>query len=326
MFATVSWVGGRMEIASGLSGQRFQTEDPDVIRIVHAFARPARIDQVMVDLVPDIEPHEVRRLVGRLIDARILVTGDEDQRHVAFGWEPSALAFHRRTRDPAIPGHPVRTTGAIAPSATATTLALERPRSLPSRPFADVLERRRSSRSPSGRAITCETLSALLWMSARNRRSTAAEPDVVDRPYPSGGAAYSLDIHLVLADGAVRSVPAGLYRYLPDTHRLESCPVPATDLRRFEAAACASTGSDRAPVVLVMTSRLLRQAEAYGELAYSLILKEVGGLFQTLYLVAEALDLGACAIGAGTPEALLARSRGIEVLAEPIVGEFLVVG
>jgi hypothetical protein len=42
-------------------------------------------------------------------------------------------------------------------------------------------------------------------------------------------------------------------------------------------------------VVVVVTSRFARQSERYGDLAYSLVLKEVGGLFQTLYLVAEYL-------------------------------------
>ena len=46
------------------------------------------------------------------------------------------------------------------------------------------------------------------------------------------------------------------------------------------------------------------QSETYGSLAYSLVLKEVGCLFQTLYLVGEYLELAPCALGGGTSGAL----------------------
>jgi SagB-type dehydrogenase family enzyme len=67
----------------------------------------------------------------------------------------------------------------------------------------------------------------------------------------------------------------------------------------------------------------MRQSEAYGDLAYSLVLKEVGALFQTLYLVAEYLGLAACALGGGTPEGPIANISGANELAEPVVGEFM---
>jgi hypothetical protein len=59
-------------------------------------------------------------------------------------------------------------------------------------------------------------------------------------------------------------------------------------------------------------------------LQYSLVLKEVGAVFQTLYLVAEYFGLSACALGAGTHDRLLARLCDTVELAEPVVGEIIV--
>jgi SagB-type dehydrogenase family enzyme len=74
----------------------------------------------------------------------------------------------------------------------------------------------------------------------------------------------------------------------------------------------------------VITSRIARQREVYGELAYSLVLKEVGGLYQTLYLVAEQLGLSACALGGGTPDTVFEQITNTTEFDEPIVGEFII--
>jgi oxazoline/thiazoline dehydrogenase len=74
---------------------------------------------------------------------------------------------------------------------------------------------------------------------------------------------------------------------------------------------------------VVVTSRFARQSETYGDLAYSLVLKEVGALLQTLYLVAEDLGLAVCALGGRSPGDLLARLCGTTELDEPVVGEVM---
>jgi SagB-type dehydrogenase family enzyme len=78
------------------------------------------------------------------------------------------------------------------------------------------------------------------------------------------------------------------------------------------------------PVVIVITSRYARQSEEYGRIAYTLVLKETGCLFQTLYLAAESLGLAACALGGGMPRRLLAELCHTSELEEPVVGEFAI--
>ena len=127
------------------------------------------------------------------------------------------------------------------------------------------------------------------------------------------------------SSGIVRSDRgAGVYRYLPEAHGLETISEEAASYVPFLRAAGRSAGSNPPPIVFVITSRIARQSEAYGDLAHSLVLQEVGTLFQTLYLVAEYLELAACALGGGTPNELLARLCNTSELAEPVVGEFMV--
>jgi SagB-type dehydrogenase family enzyme len=90
------------------------------------------------------------------------------------------------------------------------------------------------------------------------------------------------------------------------------------------AAAATAAGADRAPVVIVVTSRFERVSSTYQELAYSLVLKEVGALFQTVYLVAADLELAVCALGGGCPDRWFAKLIGARDVVEPVVGELII--
>ena len=57
-------------------------------------------------------------------------------------------------------------------------------------------------------------------------------------------------------------------------------------------------------------------------MAYALILKHVGVLYQTLYLAATAMGVGPCGVGGGKAR-LLSRAIGVDYYAESAVGEFM---
>jgi SagB-type dehydrogenase family enzyme len=81
-------------------------------------------------------------------------------------------------------------------------------------------------------------------------------------------------------------------------------------------------GSDSAQVVIVVSARFDRVMTKYGTGGYALILKDVGVLMATMYLVATAMELAPCALGGGDGE-LFARMIGSSFDEETSVGEFM---
>lgn len=323
-YSLVSWSAGRIEISSAASGTPLSTYDLELVRLVHAFVTPRTIDEAIAGFT-DSEENYLRTRVRDLIHAGILIRDSGQEEAAANHWEKCALAYHKRARRPDIPRSPDRERPEPFNQATGLFHPLERGYAGPSRDFVHVLEARQSWREWPKGPIPFEKLSAFLWLSARARTTAnAAGPDThSSRPYPSGGAMYSLELYLVVSSDAVASIPAGIYRYLPHRHGLESLSTEGADYLPFLYAAAQSAGSEKPPIVILVTSRYSHPGKVYGDLAYSLILKEVGCLFQTFYLVGELLNLGPCALGGGAPEERLARICKTTEFAEPIVGEFV---
>jgi SagB-type dehydrogenase family enzyme len=81
-------------------------------------------------------------------------------------------------------------------------------------------------------------------------------------------------------------------------------------------------GESGTPQILVtIAARFGRVSWKYSSLAYALILKDVGVLMQTLYLMATDMGLDACAIGSTNIE-LFAKMTGLEFYVEGAVGQF----
>ncbi len=74
-------------------------------------------------------------------------------------------------------------------------------------------------------------------------------------------------------------------------------------------------------ILITIAARFDRISWKYSSIAYSLILKDVGVLIQTLYLMATDMGLGGCAIGISNID-LFAKMTGIEFHIEGPVGQF----
>ena len=74
---------------------------------------------------------------------------------------------------------------------------------------------------------------------------------------------------------------------------------------------------------MTIAARVGRIFWKYESMGYAAILKNTGVLYQTMYLVAEAMGLGACGIGGGHSD-LLSKAAGLDYYAESAVGEFLI--
>jgi oxazoline/thiazoline dehydrogenase len=146
--------------------------------------------------------------------------------------------------------------------------------------------------------------------------------EVADRPYPSGGALHELEIYPLIT--RCEGIAPGLWHYAAAAHALERVTGsdPATAALVAAARAAGVMASDP-QVVLIVTARFGRVMWKYHGMAYSLIMKHVGVLYQTIYLVATAMGLAVCGLGGGDGLDFAAAS-GLPYHAEGSVGELIV--
>ena len=75
-------------------------------------------------------------------------------------------------------------------------------------------------------------------------------------------------------------------------------------------------------VLVILASRFQRMSWKYNSSSYHATLKNVGALYQTMYLVATAMGLAPCGLGGGDSE-LFCQATGLQFHEETSVGEFM---
>jgi len=267
----------------------------------------------------------------------------EDESDALRQWEFHDLFFHSRSRrgrhgNPFGGVSPFR--DAIAPlpavkapmSAERVVLHRPGPEELcaPGEAFFAVAERRRSLRDPGVRPVTATELGVFLFCTGAVRKVLPADPvrglfyEATLRPCIAGGAVHELEFYLTVTrcDG----IDPGFYHYDPLLHELERLgPLDAPQELLLEQAQQGMGGRGRPDVLCTMAARFQRIAWKYRSIAYALILKDVGAVMQHMCLVATALRLAPCALGAGDAE-VFARASGLDGLVEGPVGEFVLSG
>ncbi|MFH1811808.1 MAG: SagB family peptide dehydrogenase [Pseudomonadota bacterium] len=193
----------------------------------------------------------------------------------------------------------------------------------------EALAHRESVRAYADAPLTLVQLSLLLGLSAQNTAgpwtSRGDGIERVARLYPSAGGLHALELYLALDDGSVEGLAAGLHHYCPQQHACEwLCGrVDAIEIL-FERARSVLDSGRRPPVLVLITSRMARARSLYPATAYSMVLKEVGALLQTLYLAATALGLAPCALAALDDGSLLEDCAQLDARREPLLGELAI--
>ncbi len=181
----------------------------------------------------------------------------------------------------------------------------------------EALSKRQSLREHGAKALPRSALDRFLWHTLAVKTLQGRE----QRPYPSGGRCYALQAFLVVAHCA--DLDAGLYAYDAQVHELILLGSQLAGRQALiqDAASSAQCGAEP-HLLLVLCADYPRMRAAYGDLGYSLLLKEVGTVMQTAQLVAGALGLACCPLGTG--DALqFAKVSGTDVKQWPAVGELL---
>jgi SagB-type dehydrogenase family enzyme len=345
-FAYLRRRGQDMVLESPRSGALFRICDSKIAASLARLASPQKISKFRKS--PGFPGMEILALLldcqllfkvrARSDDSLRLIEGDAD----LVLWDFHDLLFHARSTE----GRQANPVGGLYPGAGLIPLppAVRPPwpgekidlsseaspsDEMPSR-FAKLLIERHSTREfDDARPITLAELARFLGCAARVRSKwtstvgmdgAASEESYALRPYPSGGAAYALELYLTVAncDGLAR----GFYHYDADQHALTPINVHSQEIEAQLVSAQFGMAAATVPQVLItITGRFGRVAWKYSSVAYSLILKDVGVLLQTLYLTATDLGLGGCAIGTNNID-LFSKMTGLQFHVEGPVGQF----
>jgi SagB-type dehydrogenase family enzyme len=188
----------------------------------------------------------------------------------------------------------------------------------------DVLEARKSIRKYGNSHISKDNLSHFLYHSARIKEIFKNEEGTLTkRPYPSGGARYPLEIYVV--NNRIRSIEKGIHYYDPLKHQLILINKNKTYQKNFNAFimnALYPHMKRDSDVVFIITAVFARTMWKYEKLGMSLILSDLGCLYQTMYLVATEMNLAPCPIGK-TEEELVRNWLNLNWFEESHVGTFM---
>lgn len=321
-FAVLRRDGDALLLESPLCPAVVEVHHPGVLALLHGFGPPGDAG------LPAAAGAELTALLAWY--GLVHEAADEEAPDLATEqWSPHELWFHARSRA----GHhdlPYGATGWAQgrfPAPPAGNDAWPGPLvPLPSPPpgsltpaLGDVLAARRSLRAAGGEPLGVDRLGAFLHWSARASPMPGAAHGQSLRPSPSGGALHGLEIYPVVR--RVAGLDPGMYAYDPFGHGLRPVPAPPAATRQLLAHATAATGGHEPQVLLVVSARFGRVMWKYQSMAYALLLKDLGALLQTMYLVATAMDLAPCALGTGDA-AVFARATGLDPMRESSVGEF----
>jgi SagB-type dehydrogenase family enzyme len=346
-FAYLRRRGDDFVLESPRAGALFRICDPEIAAGIARLASPRSVEALRQE-----EGLAGDALLALLVDCRILFRVDSaragDLRSVEGGddlilWDFHDLLFHARSTE----GRHANPLGGLYPyAAVMAPLPAVRPawpgQRIDLQPFgavasrsntglAQLLRDRRSIRSfDAEKPITLAELAQFLDATSRvyatfesKIEELGEESPVISyavKPYPGAGGAYELELYLAVnrCEGLAR----GFYHYDAAAHALAAIVAPMPAFEALLTSAEFAIGASAAPQVLVtIATRFGRISWKYSAVAYALILKDVGVLTQTLYLMATEMGLGGCAIGSTNVE-LFAKLTGLDFTTEGPVGHF----
>lgn len=159
--------------------------------------------------------------------------------------------------------------------------------------YNEVMIERKSLRRYSDKPLSSEEFSYLLWCTQGVKQT---KPGFTKRTVPSAGARHAFETYLLVNN--VEGLKPGLYRFLALENKLVEMQCE-TDITDKVVAGCLGQGFvGMSAVTFIWSAVVPRMKWRYGERGYRYLHLDAGHVCQNLYLAAEAVGCGACAIAA----------------------------
>jgi SagB-type dehydrogenase family enzyme len=163
--------------------------------------------------------------------------------------------------------------------------------------FVDIKEainRRVSVRSYSNKPLTLSELSYVLW-STQGVKAVSSRKATL-RTVPSAGARHCFETYMLVNN--VENLLPGLYRYLAIEHKLQEVNMEKDIDNKITMACLNQRFILNSALTMILTAVRYRMMWRYSERGYRYMHLDAGHVIQNLYLCAEAIDSGVCAIAA----------------------------
>ncbi len=160
----------------------------------------------------------------------------------------------------------------------------------------DVLTKRRTLRRYDETvALSLEELSYLLKYT-QGVREIDEKRSLTNRFVPSAGSRHPFETFLLIQ--RVTGIAPGLYRYIAQRHALEVFDLSFETIQKAHESVLKQKQAITSAVTFFWAAQLYRTSWRYSTRAYRYINLDAGHVCQNLYLCAESIDYGVCAIAA----------------------------
>jgi SagB-type dehydrogenase family enzyme len=158
----------------------------------------------------------------------------------------------------------------------------------------NAIENRRSIRNYSNQPLTIEELSFLLWCTQGIRE--IYENISTFRNVPSAGARHAIETYIFVNN--IKNLKPGLYRFLAVDYNLLEIDVSPSIPQKITQGCLGQDFVTKSAVTFIWAACGYRMTWRYNERGYRYLFLDAGHVCQNLYLSAESIGCGVCAIAA----------------------------
>lgn len=157
-----------------------------------------------------------------------------------------------------------------------------------------LIDSRTSIRNYGDVPISLQDLSYLLWCTQGVKEVVGTQATL--RTVPSAGARHAIESYLLV--NRVQGLPAGLYHYQALEHQLQELTLFEGIADQLQEACLKQRHITSSAVTFIWAATIYRMTWRYGERGYRYLFLDAGHVCQNLYLAAESIGYGVCAIAA----------------------------